>query len=261
MNYAYGQCSAVVEICPNHEIEELPNGHQWQRFRSIEIIIQPYEVKSEWSGMKHLIASLQAGSPILLPPISIIFGNGTGPGPQNLWTQGVDERSYFRWWTSDVESARSEVNQRDKAWADRIDRGEDMDEPFPERRKYRNMQGRRDATDDSRRRDIWLRVDGYVPVVTELLDFFLDLPPCKAAHVQPIEHLSRRQRGVPRHHPKFRIFDDEYTIDICEALQYWLRGKRDGIELTRGRSIFGEARLEVLAYERYYEDGRLYCNR
>lgn len=31
--------------------------------------------------------------------------------------------------------------------------------------------------------DTWLRVDEQVPVLTTLLDFFSDLPPCETAHV------------------------------------------------------------------------------
>lgn len=53
---------------------------------------------------------------------------------------------------------------------------------------------------------------------------------------------------------------DEYVIDVCEALLYWLGGKRAGIQLAEGQSMFGKPRLEVLAYE---DDGNgnRYCNR
>jgi hypothetical protein len=112
------------------------------------------------------------------------------------------------------------------------------------------------------RKDTWLKtVKGHHgnAIATEILDHFLDLPPCKSAAVRPLSGLADRCKRLPRHSPEDRIFDGLYMDDLCCALDFWLNGKRDGIKLSAGLSKkYGEPRLEQLAYR--LDKGRLYCD-
>jgi uncharacterized protein YaeQ len=68
--------------------------------------------------------------------------------------------------------------------------------------------------------------------------------------------LQRRREHLPHHDPEGRIFDKDYTKGLCAALEMWLKGERDGIELPVGISKYGEPRLEQMAYQE--RKGRLY---
>lgn len=102
--------------------------------------------------------------------------------------------------------------------------------------------------------DTWLRAteDGYGnPIAIEILDHFLDLPPCTSAAVRLLRGLEYRPLHLPVRDPERRIFDRDYTEDLRDALVLWLRGDREGVKLPDGVSKdYGEPRLEQITYEK-----------
>ena len=92
------------------------------------------------------------------------------------------------------------------------------------------------------------------PLVVEILEYFLELPPCKSANIYPLTGLALRRDDLPHHNYYKQIFDDVYMRDMCTSLEIWLRRHRDGMSAygLYDRPRFGECRLEYLAYRPFY---------
>lgn len=117
-----------------------------------------------------------------------------------------------------------------------------------------------DIDDDDGHPDTWLRIGNEVPIAAGILDYFTDLPPCKSAMVHPLSFLSKRRSWTlyRKHDPSRRIFDELYMEDLCRALELWLEGKREGVELPDDSNEFWQPYLERLAYTAH--KGDFYCD-
>ena len=115
------------------------------------------------------------------------------------------------------------------------------------------------STDPQGSTDTHLRTGGCnkKPIAAAYLDHFLELPRREWAYVEPLRLLNKRRVGAPRHITRRRVFDDTYMTDICDALEFWLQGRRDDVELPTVSSDLGELRVEQLAYQKYGKG--MYC--
>lgn len=90
------------------------------------------------------------------------------------------------------------------------------------------------------------------PVIVEILDHFLDVPPCRFAELQLVQGVDFREGGGLAHEPDARIFDTIYMSNVSPALELWLMGVRKDVKLPAGVCRdHGESRLEQLAYHSY----------
>ena len=234
MDALFKECGAYIVVKPDAEMG-LPLDLGWDRFRWIEIKIDYYQAGTHgfktnppWAGMRELIARLRCGYLEMLPPIDIEFyednsHNWSGKlRPDRYWTQDMPTCQVFH-----AHGNRSEC--------------------YP---PYRT-----DSEDDDDEADKWLRSTGdrhrISPIAIDILDHFLELPPCMAARVSSITCLDgNRPSRMPRYDPDGRLFDRVYMDDCCRALGFWLDGDRNGIKMPIGEGEeHGEPRLEQIAYQ------------
>lgn len=192
--------------------------------------------------MKQLIESLSHGEPESLPDIKVIFFEDSlnnSHGIDYMGTQDISRHMTYRW------------------------HGTNSEHCSPDHRAcytgYRDpLEGAMAAMGIQMAHRInpwhtWLRNAGDeygTPIVVEILDHFLDLPRCKSFSVSLPYGLELRQSYLPRDDPEKRIFDRMYAADLCAALELWMGGEREGMELPAGISRHGEPRLEQLAYQK-----------
>jgi hypothetical protein len=243
--WIYEKCLCNLNIIPNKE-SDIPSHMEFHRFRSVNITIQRPDKRSSiesLSGIRQAITLLRYGRPKLLPIVKVQFEE-TDDYRDPFWTQPVPWRSTFRrcvW-----EASFSASNMRCFHWSSggRYYRNVDIEtikiHPVP--------------------RHTWLRVShtSTGPIVADILDHFLDLPPCRYFSVRPLGGVSWC-RIWETHNPKSRVFDRSYMTDILDAIRLWMNGDSDDDDLPRTKSEWFEPRLEQLAYSR--RDGRLYCER
>jgi hypothetical protein len=222
----YKNCSCRLEVTPDKEMD-IPVGIEFDRFQRIDIHIHHPEDYSSRDGIRQIICALSYGRPDQLPPVSVVFDEDKDEVADPVWTQEVPSNSAYCRSIFDYESD--------------CEPGDD------------HLRGHSRGDD----RDTWLRIDRSAPLVADILDRFLSLPPCQSFFVEPLSGLQMREPGLPRHDRERRIFDEEYMMDMMNALTLWMEGKRD-IELASTESDYHEPRLERLAYEWYSED--YYCD-
>ena len=246
----YKKCGARITVTP-HKKMDIPLGIEFDRFQWINLTIDhPNEGsrRERWSGMGEIIKRLGNGHREVLPDMTISFhedeenASSTNNGGDAKWTEHVPMCHTYCWRDSDYGSESEE---------------EDYDD---------------DIAYVGNHPDTWLRTEPSLmgmPTAAIILDDFLALRPCKSAVVHPLRGLQERDEEFPRHHPTERIFDKSYMEDLCAALERWLRGERDDVDMWFGISSDGEPRLEQLAYlawntkELAYTkwcEGQLYCD-
>ena len=254
----YKECDVHITVTPDKEMR-IPLGIEFNRFQRIKIKVDHYgNDRNGWAGMIQLISRLTHGHPKVLPDITIMFHEDSEDAPFRFcllgdakWTEELPARTTYCPRTGEI----------DRHYTPRPYQGseesEDEEFDFPDDHPVEGH----DEYGES-----WLRrSDDYceIPIAIQILEHFLSLPPCKSATVHPLSGLSERRDCIPRRDRKARIFDRDYMEDMCSALGTWLKGDRDGIEMSRtvGQTC-GESTLEQLAYQRhaYRKYVRLYCD-
>lgn len=276
---AFKECGAYITATP-HKETGLPPAMEWNRFQWITIEIDHYQDHSgqyRWAGMRQTISSLSYGHAETLPDITIRFHedeedheSSTVYGGDGRWTEDIPTRNTYRWHgpcdnsycgrSADCTCGRSGYYSRYPDPFHEYLKGKynhDFDEGDSDSDGFDS-----DDSDNDNSNDAWLKTTGDCygnPIAIEILDHFLELPPCKSAFVHPLRGLEDRRSHLRRHDPEGRIFDGQYYDDLCAALEFWLKGDRDGIELPAGISKdYGEPRLEQMAYQKRW--GRFYCD-
>jgi hypothetical protein len=247
----FTECKAILSVAPNEHMHTPPIW-QFNRFQRIHIYIEWYHFRrltSTWKGMEDLVTQLHRGSPRELGDIEVSFMEShcldTDWGGSPAWAEDRPKCSVVRY------------------------NNEEDDGPYFARYKSVSNFDKHDTSCWDVRAghhpswdDTWLKVSGShcdYPIVVEILEHLLDLPPCKSVIVRPLLGIVPRRENLPRHHPQRRIFDDLYAKDLLRALELWLGGVRDGVKLPKEVSkVTAEPRLEQLAYQ--WRDGRLYCD-
>ncbi|KAL9606859.1 MAG: hypothetical protein Q9204_009435 [Flavoplaca sp. TL-2023a] len=215
-NRIYSTCIARLIITPDKKMG-LPTGIEWSYFRRIDFFIEHPQnlVASTWEGMEEVITSLHYEGRMRryrrLPKITIKFEqtmDEEGYLGDPLWTQCVPPDTAYR--------SRSLLllNEQDSGYYT-------LPDPDGTSEEYLAL-----GPDDR-----WLRGSGFLnePIVTQILDFFLDLPRCRDVIVHSIQGLDCRCTDTCRHDMRQRFFDDIYMEDMLYALELWLIAGRAGI--------------------------------
>jgi hypothetical protein len=244
MAWIYENCICYLNIVPELVVHR-PLAIEFHRFQTIRIKIQHSQNHCRGislGGIEQAIALLRYGEPTLLPNVTIQFEE-SNMYRDPFWTQIVPFGSTFRRSVQGEGFAAS--NMDCFHWSDsRRDHVSENIETV-------------DPTDVGS--DTWLRVtpDSFGPIVVEILDHFLDLPPCRHFSIREmngVEYCGIRQR----HNVKRRVFDYDYMTDILDTIRLWMTGERDGVELPKEENDWFETRLEQLAYT--YKDGKFHCD-
>lgn len=237
VDLAFKERGAYILVSPDKEMG-LPPYIEWDQFQQITVKIDHYQGHSRrfsWVGMKEIIASLRYGSPKILPDVTIRFHEDENCLRDVKWTKHVPIHRKYRYY---------------------VDPNDSDFEDGPSWRRYED--GVNELLEDNldEKAHAWLRTTGdryRNPIVVDILDHFLALPPCKSALVYPVGGLEKSMQYLPRHDPKRRIFDQDYMNEICEELELWLKGDRDGIDLDNEGWDHGLPNLEQIAWRKYKE--------
>jgi hypothetical protein len=262
-DFVCGKCAVFIEVSPAQEFGETPP-ILLCRFKRIEIDIYQFWQSSlgpdGWTGVRDLVGYLCEGNASSLPDITIKF---------NEWPWSyVDPRCENEWngcphWTEDVsdrvvccydgsQASLKRPKDLSELRTGPIEYDSDLESVY-----YSDTDSGCSAMSEiefeeylmarppSHRIDTWsrMRADEFMtPVVMEILDHFIDLPPCKSGEVRALRGLVPRRDGVPRRTPEYRIFDDLYMTDLFKALELWLHGDREGVKLLPKDVAKGEPR-------------------
>ncbi|KAK3047839.1 hypothetical protein LTR09_010814 [Extremus antarcticus] len=268
--WMYRECSASLNITPDvvmEDINELPMKLEWYRFQRIDIRISYYQGSGEgrawdpWpSGtrLRQAVASLRHGHPSELPNLTICFVEDTTLNiGDSEWTEEIPEGRKSRWTGCCDEIDHDWSNYKEPAY----------EYSRPEHYRLKDSDSGSDSGEDEYVRDYrtetWVRTRSHTsePLVARVLDHFVDLPPCRLASVRRLSYLDKDYRdGEHDYDPEARTFDDCYMTDLCNALEFWLEGRRDGIDIDPRRDdlYFNRTELERLAYRHYV--GGWYCD-
>lgn len=251
-DWMYKTCAVVLTITPDKEMD-LPDGIEWHRFQSIEIKIDYVQQSdrrlADFVGVEQIISSILRHQPSQLPALEIWFIDAYDPDRSKADVTHPDnpesDRSWYqlRW----PGTSRRYILRQDMYAEESLDGIDSDDEDSDDE----------DSVDDNGKTRFVTCMQTTTgapgpdlhgipnPIATVILDPFLRLPPCASAGVFGLDALTRDRRAKPEHH----CFDSHYWLEICEALENWLKGKREGICLPpRNDGDFRVPVLEKLAH-------------
>jgi hypothetical protein len=194
---AFKESSAHITVTPHKEVG-LPLPMEWNRFQRIMIEIDRYQDHNRpnrWTGMREIISRLRYSRQEILPSMTILFHEeGIDSELSNLllgdakWTEDMRLRSTNHWYDASG-SCHSEHRACYSWYQDPIDEyleDEQSEDGF-------ETDGEYGGASNNEYDDAWLRTAGNCnrkAIAIEILDYFLDLPPCKSAVVQPFARLA-----------------------------------------------------------------------